>query len=298
MDFHYGVPPRKPVIVREGREEDKDAIFSFCQNTFSWGDYVSDAWDTWMKDQQGRIFVADVAGVAIGMVHLLFLNKTEGWIEGVRVHPDFRRVGVASQLLEFCLQFAKSKGVSSCRLLTLENNLPARSLFTRLCWRKIAEFVNYEHLAYPAGLLGNVHIGREEDLPSIRSALAASKTFRVAAGLCPIMWRYHSLTSELLQQFTKQSTVTLAHDGLAIFVRESEKPPIVQTSYLEGSRRGVRELVDFLSSMYGDTGTKTLLHIIAPNEQRLTQTLEEIGFRPRSIHLIYERTLPPISPLD
>ena len=33
---------------------------SFCNYTFNWGDYITQVWDLWYVDPNGKLFVADL----------------------------------------------------------------------------------------------------------------------------------------------------------------------------------------------------------------------------------------------
>jgi hypothetical protein len=36
---------------------------SFCNDTFSWGDYITKVWDLWYTERNGILFVADLGEV-------------------------------------------------------------------------------------------------------------------------------------------------------------------------------------------------------------------------------------------
>ena len=36
--------------IRMPIPSDKNQILSFCENTFSWGDYIHEVWESWEKD--------------------------------------------------------------------------------------------------------------------------------------------------------------------------------------------------------------------------------------------------------
>ena len=37
-------------MIREAISSDKHHILEFCQNTFSWGDYIDNVWDYWISE--------------------------------------------------------------------------------------------------------------------------------------------------------------------------------------------------------------------------------------------------------
>ena len=37
--------------IRKAIQLDKEQILDFCQNTFSWGDYIDEVWDSWYNNE-------------------------------------------------------------------------------------------------------------------------------------------------------------------------------------------------------------------------------------------------------
>ena len=42
-------------MIREATNSDKTSVLKFCKDTFSWGDYVQDVWDSWISE--GNLFL-------------------------------------------------------------------------------------------------------------------------------------------------------------------------------------------------------------------------------------------------
>lgn len=93
-------------VIRHAKTSDKSDILKFCKNTFSWGDYVGDVWDSWMNE--GNLLVLEDSHL-IGICHASFANN-QVWIEGIRINPNFRRRGAASLLVQEIEFLAKQKG--------------------------------------------------------------------------------------------------------------------------------------------------------------------------------------------
>jgi len=70
-------------------------VLAFCQHTFDWGDYVTLVWDEWLVDPQGQLWIATCDGTPVGMAKVSMLTPTEAWLQGLRVHEQYRRHGLA-----------------------------------------------------------------------------------------------------------------------------------------------------------------------------------------------------------
>lgn len=130
-----------PMRIRPARPEDKTSIASFTADTFEWGDYVADAFDSWMADPNGQILIAaDESDEAIGMARVAQLSPTEAWAQAARVHPDHRRQGIASRLTRAGESWAAERDALVMRLVTEDWNEPAQRQVTKAGYRLVAQW--------------------------------------------------------------------------------------------------------------------------------------------------------------
>ncbi|MDH3678047.1 MAG: GNAT family N-acetyltransferase [Nitrosopumilus sp.] len=109
------------MAIREANSSDKSHILKFCKNTFSWGDYIKDVWNYWFSE--GNLLVIE-RNTPIGICHAFF-SKNQVWLEGIRIHPDFRRKGLASQLIKKAESLAIQKQISISHMLIDAQNKPS-----------------------------------------------------------------------------------------------------------------------------------------------------------------------------
>ncbi len=118
----------KQIIVRAARAEDKDAVLAFCRSTFSGGDYIPQTWDDWLTDSSGALLVATVEHQPVALVHAAFLHNRVAWLEGMRIHPDFRRQGIGTKIDTTARALVRERGCQIVRLATSIQNIPAQKL--------------------------------------------------------------------------------------------------------------------------------------------------------------------------
>ncbi len=85
---------------------------------------------------RGRIYVAREARRVVAMSSLLFTVSTaEGgkaaWFEDLIVRPEYRRQGVAAQMLSYVIGEARKEGLVRITLLTDMQNEQAQALYRR-----------------------------------------------------------------------------------------------------------------------------------------------------------------------
>ncbi len=109
------------MLIREAKPSDKLHILKFCTNTFSWGDYIKEVWDYWLSE--GNLLVIE-KDIPIGVSHAVF-SKNQVWIEGIRINSDFRRQGLASNLIKRVESLAIQKQIPISLMLIETENSPS-----------------------------------------------------------------------------------------------------------------------------------------------------------------------------
>ncbi len=118
----------KHTTIRDATLSDKIPILKFCQNTFSWGDYVEHVWDFWLSE--GYLFLAEKPN-QVGICHA-FYSLDQIWIEGIRIHPEYRRQKIASDLVIYAENIGKEKHVLFSYMLIDTKNAASFSMANSL----------------------------------------------------------------------------------------------------------------------------------------------------------------------
>lgn len=94
-------------VIRDAINSDKFPVLNFCKDTFSWGDYIQDVWDYWLSE--GNLLLVEKQ-YPVGMCHAFF-SKNQIWMEGIRIKSNFRRQGLASELIKHVESLAKENQI-------------------------------------------------------------------------------------------------------------------------------------------------------------------------------------------
>ncbi len=98
---------KKEINIREATADDLSDLAEISRTTWDGDDYLEGVSEKWI-DQQG-FFVAELCGKVIGCAKLTTLPGKIGWLEGLRVHNDFKGKGYGRILAEEILQIARGK---------------------------------------------------------------------------------------------------------------------------------------------------------------------------------------------
>jgi RimJ/RimL family protein N-acetyltransferase len=286
------------ISVRKARNSDREAVFKFCEKTWSWGDYIPKVWDKWLKEKNGRVFVATIDNVPVGIFHLSIDKPHEVWLSGARTDPKYRRMGVATAMTRKCLEYAKNKGAKVARLVTETDNEAAMALLQKLEFKQIAEFVEMTTEKITKENSKNSRWAEENETEAIWNYLQKSKVYRKAAGLYTVLFHWFSLEKSDIERFIKQRKAILhineedRIDGLMLMEdatsREWRKNTI-QTCYIDGD--SVLDMIKFLKSHCYTMGIKRIYGFTC-NHKPIITALERLDFEPPdTTEVVYEKRI-------
>ncbi len=121
------------VIIRKAKASDKKMVLEFCKTTFSWGDYIVDVWDYWIRE--GNLLVLIENNNPVAICHSSFFDK-QVWIEGIRVNENFRKKGFAKRLVLKSESIAENKNCVISKMLIETNNKKSLNLADYLNYKK------------------------------------------------------------------------------------------------------------------------------------------------------------------
>lgn len=257
------------IEIRPARAEDREAVLAFSAYTWEWGDYIEYVWDDWLHDPQGTLFVATSDGQPVAVAHIRMLNKTEAWLEGMRVDPAFRHQGLATALYNAQLADAMRRGAKIARLITESTNTAAISLIEREFTRRVGEYAPYH--ASPVTTSPKSQYGLETptlataaDINDIIDYLNVSNIFPAVGGLYYQSFTAYSITSELLMEKVSAQHIYILRrwdrlDGLVIAEPiEGHRDKHLFIGYIDGTTESISLIAYALRRKLPDLGLESV----------------------------------------
>lgn len=143
-----------PLVVRRATPDDELQVMAFASHTWDGWDYLPRAWPRWIDAADGVLLVGAVGGdgatgtdgrplardSVVAVVRVAVPAPGEGWLEGIRVAPRVRGMGVATDLQVAELHWAAANGARIVRYATGARNEGSMRLGRRGGFELIARF--------------------------------------------------------------------------------------------------------------------------------------------------------------
>jgi ribosomal protein S18 acetylase RimI-like enzyme len=238
------------IEIRQARMEDRAAVLAFCEHTWEWGDYIEHVWDEWLSNPAGQLLVALSDGQPVGLVHVVMLNATDAWQEGMRVDSAYRQQGIARRLSMEASAEAMRRGATTVRLLTASTNVASIHMVEQSHFRQVGIFVPYNATTLTEAPRRNYALEKPtlaapEDLAEIIDYLNVSNIFPAVGGLYYAGFTGYRISDTLLKEKIQAGQLYLLRrwerlDGLAIAEpRASGQEKHLFIGYIDGTTESI-----------------------------------------------------------
>lgn len=258
--------------------EDKEEILSFTSNTWEWGDYIPYVFDEWLDHKNGDFIKAVLDNKIVGISHIGYLSDWEAWLEGLRVHPDYRHIGVGTFLLDVSLEILKNKGIRVARNAIISTNIASQSLVKKRGFELVGEFLSFSRETTDLDTDGI----RKADIRDIEFLLnIAREEAKNNSSLAKVgaywNWEWQELSLIAIERMIKGALVLTDKDikGFGV-IRESMDD--IEISSLYGDPEVIRKIIAYGLNLGYKLGISKCMLII-PEGWKHNRILEDFDFK-------------------
>jgi N-acetylglutamate synthase-like GNAT family acetyltransferase len=124
--------------IRRVQSSDLEDVNEISKHIWDGHDYVPSVAKAWLKDPTCHFYGVEEDGrvVAVGNLRLIE-NGRVGWMEGLRVHPDYRGRGLANELSWYIVKKGEELGVKRLRYTTNFDNVASLRLAKKLGFKRV-----------------------------------------------------------------------------------------------------------------------------------------------------------------
>lgn len=271
--------------LRSARLEDIDSIAPWTQDTFAWGDYIDERFQSWLEaDDSGVLVAVDEADVPLALVHVVMASPTEAWMEGARVHPDHKRAGLGTALNGAGVEWARDRGARVVRLAIETSNEPALRQVSKMGYRIGSSWVvGFAGGGSTPALRGTaLQPSLAHDLDAAWMSWATSELAAAGRELLCEGWMWRTARPEDLKVAATTSRMFQSQYGWVIF-RDSDR---LETTWLATTPGDMPGLLEGIRAMATSVGEEDLV-VKVPAVDWASESLKRSGFEVSGIEVSY-----------
>jgi N-acetylglutamate synthase-like GNAT family acetyltransferase len=215
--------------VRRLRGSDRNDVIEISSHIWEGHDYLPSVVDEWLSDSNSRFFGVEVGGrvVAVGRLRLVEDGRI-GWMEGLRVHPEYRGRGFANDLTRCIVEEGERLGVECLRYTTSDENAASVKLAKMAGFSRILRMtVSWHHnLAQVPKLTGYPPIRKQG--PERTCGLLKTNPRILPHGMLIYEWKALESTCSNVREVGKNHTFYVALKGRrldSLSISSSRKEP-------------------------------------------------------------------------
>lgn len=265
--------------IRKATREDKEGILGISRYIWEGDDYIPYIVDRWIGDENGEFTVVEnEEKKVVGFVKMDLLRKGEYWLQGIRVHPDFRGEGLGKLMTEYLINTIKSRGYKTIELSTYVENEESIHIIEKYGFKKKASFkifyINQKKAV--EGAKGYEPAGSFDEVKGILDSVE----MKAAKGYLSFDWIFVRADEELLRKlFDRKEIYVLREDGeiksTIILSNYMSKDDSIFLSYADGEEH-YADAVGYAINMFS-MEDRDALSIMAPNVDGIKKAAELAG---------------------
>lgn len=281
--------------LRQARDSDKDSLAPWTSHTFAWGDYVVDSFDAWLTQSGSQVLVAaDAADEPIAVARGVLLSPDELWLQGVRVHPDWRRRGIASELGNALQEWAASQGAKVAQLMTEDWNEAAQQQVVAVGFRPTASWLR--------AFQTTPHSGRRDVAPvkptaTLQRAAAAEagpayyawsagELSRAARRMMAVNWQWRRLHPVDLEVAAEHGALFAGSSGWAV---AAQRDRYLEVGWIQTTEEAAAQHLAALVAV-AEAEEATAVEVMMPAVDWLQSAASGRGFELENL-ILYEKAL-------
>ena len=230
-------------------------------------------------------------GKTVACARASLQTNSVAWLEGVRVHEQYRGLGIAGKLNYSLVEWARRRGARVARLSTGSRNRASREHLEKIGFPVMQTFQRLESAkglrVKPAGVTTS-----RGSAKTLWNWLKSRPSFAENHAMYSDGWTWYPLTFQTLRRRMSQGQVlTILRDrrpnACGIFLDEDR---VLTMGFVAGKRSDVVKLAQVLRFLMFQKKRENL-RVLLPSRTPLIRALEHLGFERTAKILVYEKFL-------
>ncbi len=264
--------------IRKATKKDKEGILEISSYIWEGDDYIPYVVDRWIDDENGEFTIVESEKKVVGFVKTNLLREGEYWLQGIRVHPDFRGEGLGKMMTEYLLRTIKAMGYKTIELSTYVENDESIHIIEKYGFRRKATFkIFYTNEKKQIEDVKEYEVATSFD--EIKGILDSDE-MKASRGYLSFDWIFVRADEDILKKLFDRREIYVLREGeeiksIVVLSDYMNKDDSVFLSYA-GGEGYYREAVDFAINQFS-IEDRDALSFMAPNVEGLKEAAELAG---------------------
>ena len=112
------------------KNEDYDDVLDISKGIWDGDDYIPQVFGKWVNDKEGKFLGIQIDNKIVALGKYSKLKDNQGWLEGLRVHKDYRGLKLANKIADYLFDVAKKdlkenkiKSIAMCTHITTTQSI-------------------------------------------------------------------------------------------------------------------------------------------------------------------------------
>ena len=232
------------------------------------------------------MLAVDDDGTVVALARVSMLSSDEAWAQGMRVHPDHRRVGHGVALTEALVDWAAGQGAQVIRLSVEQWNTGAQGQVSKVGFRPVCDWIHAERAVGESSPVPEGNGGRRVPPPErLRAAPSAEaeaaylswvggELARAARNLFQVGWRWQRLTPDHLAVAARNQNLLEGRPGWALAEFDDGAYTV---DWLETAESDARAMTLAIIDKAAEASAESL-EVMIPDVPWLERELRRLGF--------------------
>ncbi len=268
--------------IRKVEKKDKEQILEISSKIWEGNDFIPKVFDKWIEEKVGEFTAIEEEGKVVAFSKLNDFGNNVGWLEGLRVHEDYRGKGYAKLITEYYMEKAKKEGYEKLHLAIYKGE-GRKHLIEDYDFHTILKLKYYDTVEKKNFETNKkIVLAKEED--SLYDYVINSKEYNEYKGFFNFDWSFKHINEKLINQLLKREEIFILKEnneikGMIILSSYNNKENSLAVSFISGEDH-YEDLLKFAFNKFSEkTDNKSILLMCPENLIFIKKKAKELGFK-------------------
>ena len=267
------------IVFRKLTHEDYEDIVDISKDIWDGGDYLPSVFHKWVDDKGfflGGVDIENNKVVAVAKLSILYDGS--GWLEGLRVHKNYRgqKLGkrITEEILKRATEALENGLINKIAFATHITNIESKTMMEKLNFKlKETQVLAIKNIL---NIESNIKI-EDFHLESWDVTFEEFKNhpyLKSRNGVLPLAFVFEEVTQKLYESLKENNSFVKINGHYGLFKYKGEASFIA----MEDTYDGINTFMDYYLLRYKEKGTEEIFTPVCPEDKSLLEKLKSAGY--------------------